>query len=109
MPTDDTIEVDLYRDVVMLAVGIVRRTFRVALPARARSFARDSSQVAVDFMSRFLGMDRTARDEPPIDGISVITPRGGGYGLYYDVRAGDPMVLLACDGPCPGTTRAARL
>lgn len=103
MPLDDqTTTIDLYDDVIMGAVRIVRRTFRVALPATVRTFARETSRAAVDFGARFLGMDRSVRDEPAVADLPVITPRGGGYGLYFDFRAGDLGVVLAQDAPVRG-------
>lgn len=95
----DVIEIDLYRDLVLGAVKVVRQEFRVALPGRVRDFARDTSRVAVDLAVRLLGTDRVPRDEPVAQDVPVILPRGGGYGFSFDLRQGDPTFLICGDSP----------
>lgn len=102
MAADDANKVDLYDDVVLLAVKIVRQTFRVALPGIVQNFARDTTRVAVAFGTRFRDMARGVRDEPPIADLPVILPRAGGYGFHVDMTEGDLAVVLACDGPVRG-------
>ena len=101
MPESDVV-IDLERDVIGGAVRVIRQTFRVALVGIASGFARDVTRVAVEFGTRWLSMNREARDEPPISDLPVILPRGGGYGLHLDMAEGDLGVVLACDGPVRG-------
>ena len=101
MPETDVV-IDLERDIIGGAVRVIRQTFRVALVGIASGFARDVTRVAVEFGTRWLSMNREARDEPPISDLPVILPRGGGYGLHLDMVEGDLGVVLACDGPVRG-------
>lgn len=98
----DPEKVDIVDDIIAVAVRVVRQTFRVALPGIVTNFARDTSRAAVDFGAKFLGTDRSVRTEPPVADLPVITPRGGGYGVYFDFRAGDLGVVLCQDGPVRG-------
>ncbi len=91
--------IDLVDDVIMVAVRLVRQTFRVALPGIVTTFARETSRAAVDFGAKWLATDRSIRDEPPMADLPVITPRGGGYGVYFDFREGDLGIVLAQDAP----------
>lgn len=91
--------IDLVDDVIMVAVRLVRQTFRVALPGIVTTFARETSRAAVDFGAKWLATDRSVRDEPPMADLPVITPRGGGYGVYFDFREGDLGIVLAQDAP----------
>ena len=93
------VEVDLYKDVILGAVKIVRQTFRVGLAGRVRDFSRENSRLVVDLATRMLGTDRIPRDEPAPQDLPMILPRGGGYGLHFDPRPGDPSVVLCLDGP----------
>lgn len=95
-------KIDLVDDVIAVAVRVIRQTFRVALPGIVTTFARDTSRAAVDFGAKFLGTDRSVRDEPPVADLPVITPRGGGYGVYFDFRPGDLGVVLCQDSPVRG-------
>lgn len=95
----DVIEIDLYRDVIMGAVKIVKQTFRVSLPGKTSSFDRETSRVGVTLVTRLLGMDRVPREEPPVQDLPVIHPQGGGYGFFFDLRENDPTVVLCLDGP----------
>lgn len=102
MPNDRPIEIDLFEDVVMAAVKVVRQTFAVALPGRVRSYARDQGRAAVDFGVRWLALNFTTQEEPPAPDLPHITPRGGGYGVYYDLDEGDMALVVACDRPVAG-------
>ena len=102
MPDDRPVTIDLFDHVIMGAVRMVRQTFRVALPAKVRDYARETGRAAVDFGVRTLLMNFTTRDEPPAPDLPHITPRGGGYGVYYDLGPDDLAVVLACDAPVSG-------
>ena len=99
---DASIVIDLDRDLIGGAVAEIRRTFRVALPARVKSTYRDTSRADVVFGVRWLATNREVYDEPPAPAIPVLLPRGGGYGIAFDVREGDLGVALSCDGPVFG-------
>ena len=99
---DDLSKIDLVDDVIMVAVRIVRQTFRVALSAIVTTADRDTSRAAVTFGAKFLGMDRKVYDEPAVADLPVITPRGGGYGVYFDFHEGDLGVVLCQDAPVRG-------
>lgn len=98
----DPEKIDLVDDVIAVAVRVIRQTFRVALPGIVTNFARETSRAAVDFGAKFLGTDRSVRSEPQVADLPVITPRGGGYGVYFDFREGDLGVVLCQDGPVRG-------
>ena len=102
MPDDRSVTIDLFDHVIMGAVRMVRQTFRVALPAKVRDYARETGRAAVDFGVRTLLMNFTTREEPPAPDLPHITPRGGGYGMYYDLGPDDLAVVLACDVPVSG-------
>lgn len=101
MPEPD-VKVDLKDDVIAGAVRTVYQNFRVALPALAQTFARETSRAAVAFGTRWLGLDRKVYEEPPVADLPVLLPRCGGYGFYADMRAGDLGLVVACDGPVRG-------
>ncbi len=96
------IKIDLYEDVAMLAVRRIRQTFRVALPARVKAAYRPTSRADVTFGVRWLAMNREVLAEPPAPALPVALPRGGGYGIHFDLREGDLGVALSCDGPVFG-------
>lgn len=105
MPDDQSaapLKIDLYNDVMQGAVREVRKTFRVALPAVVKSPYRDTSRADVTFGVRWLATNREVFEEPPAPALPVLLPRGGGYGVHFDLRAGDLGVALACDGPVSG-------
>jgi len=99
---EQQIKIDLYEDVLMGAVRKVRQTFRVALPARVKSAYRSTSRADVTFGVRWLATNREVFEEPPAPALPVLLPRGGGYAIHFDLRAGDLGVALACDGPVSG-------
>jgi hypothetical protein len=98
----EVITIDLERDLIDGAVLKVRQTFRVALSAVVATFARGPTRANVDLGARFLATNLTAQDEPPVPDLPVITPRGNGYGLYFDMAPGDLGVALCCDMPVRG-------
>lgn len=95
----EVVEIDLERDIIDGAVRKVYQRFRVALGALVAAAYRDTSRADVTLGSRFLATNLTAQDEPPAPDLPVITPRGNGYGLYFDLSPGDIGVALACDAP----------
>lgn len=99
---DKVIEIDLERDLIDGAVLKVYQRFRVALSAVVRTFQRGPGRADADLAARFLATNLTAQDEPPVPDLPVLTPRGGGYGFYFDVRQGDLGVALCCDAPVRG-------
>lgn len=95
-------KIDLYEDVLMGAVRKIRQTFRVAMPGMVEAFNRETSRIQAVIGSKILTTKRTVVDEPPVADLPMILPRGGGYGLHFDVRAGDPTFMICCDGPVRG-------
>lgn len=93
---------DVVEDIIKPAVRRVYQMFRVALPGITQSFSRETTRVAVTFGSRFLAMDRSVREEEPMQDLPVIMPRCGGYGIYGDMEPGDLGLVVACDGPVRG-------
>ncbi len=100
--TDTTLELDVDRDVIGTAVRRVYVNFRVALPAAAMSFERDTSRVSGEFRVRTVMTTLEAFDEPTAPALPVMLYGGGGYGFHMDLSDGDPMMVLACDGPIAG-------
>jgi hypothetical protein len=96
------IKIDLHEDVLMGAVRKIRQTFRVGLTAQVKSEYRATSRADVTFPVRWLATNREVFEEPPAPGLPVVLPRGGGYGVHFDLRAGDPGVAVALDGPVSG-------
>lgn len=99
---DKPIEINLYDHVIMGAVKIVEQTFRVALPGITTSWAHDTMRWSGDAALRYIGLDFLPHDEPGMMDLPLITPRGGGYGMHFDLKPDDPVVILACDGQVRG-------
>lgn len=95
-------EIHLVKNVVDGAVKKVNMTFRVLLPGKVKDFARETSRVGLELMVRLLGTDRVPREEPNVIDSPLILPRGGGYGFHFDMRPGDPAVVICPDGPVRG-------
>lgn len=99
---NDVTEIHLVRNIVDPTIAKIRQTFRVALAGKVSSFARETTRAGVTLMVRLLGTDRLARDEPGVQDSPVILPRGGGYGIHFDLRPEDPVVTLCTDSPVWG-------
>ena len=102
MASNEPIVIDLERDVIAVAVGLAMQRIRVGLSALVRSVAREPGRVDVDLGARYLATNLTPQEESPAPDLPVITPRGDGYGLYFDVAPGDLGVALCCDRPVRG-------
>lgn len=76
--------------------------FRVAAAGRVKSFARGAARIVAEMMTRLITTGLQPRDEPAVQDVPVIFPGGGGYGFYFDMREGDPAVLVCADGPVRG-------
>src|SRR5690554_5005859 len=96
---DDVPIIDLERDLIDGAVRKVYQTFRVAAGVLVSAFSRGPSRADVTMGTRFLATNLTAQEDPPAPDLPVITPRGNGYGLYFDMAPGDIGVAVSCDGP----------
>jgi hypothetical protein len=94
----DPIVVDLSL-IPQIAVDKVYQDFRVALPTEALAYVRDTSRVQAVPQVQFQLFNRKLVTDPTIPGVPVIHYAGGGYGHWFDLADGDPMVLLCCDGP----------
>lgn len=98
----DKVTLDIDKDVIGTAVKRIYAAFRVALPASALSFDRDVSQVSGQMRVRTVMTTLEAFDEPNAPALPVMLYAGGGYGVFLDLDDGDPMMVLACDGPVAG-------
>jgi len=96
------IVIDLDADVIEEACRRTAQRFRVALPAAALTYDRDTSRLSAQPMVRFVAYNLQAKDEPAAVSLPVMHYSGGGYGVWFDLRQDDPAVLLACDGPVSG-------
>jgi len=97
----DPVVVDL-PSLPQIAVDRIYQDFRVALPAEALAYVRDTSRVQAVPQVRFMLFNRKLTIDPTIPGVPVVHYAGGGYGCWFDLVDGDPMVTLACDGPVTG-------
>lgn len=102
MPAEALPEVDLDADVIEEACRRTAQRFRVALPASALTYDRDTSRLSAQPMVRFVAYNLQPVDEPAAVSLPVMHYAGGGYGCWFDLRKDDPTVLLACDGPVLG-------
>lgn len=98
----DALEFDVYDDARRGAVEDTKRELRVALPAAALSYDRNASRVTAQLQVRRVLTNRQPYEEPPVQDIPVLHYSGGGYGFWFDLRAGDPGLVIACDGPGRG-------
>ena len=80
----------------------IYQEFRVAAAGRVKSFLRGAARIVAEMMTRQITTGINPRDEPAVQDVPVIFPGGGGYGFYFDMRQGDPAVLVCADGPVRG-------
>jgi hypothetical protein len=99
---DEPVEINLKTDVLDVAVATVKSELRVSLPGAVRVFNRIASRATAAFRVRFLDTTRRPRDEPDAPDLPVMFPGGGGYGFFFDPRVGDPLFVVAADGPVRG-------
>lgn len=97
MPNE--IDLDVDQDIIRQAYVRVFQALRVGSAGTLRNPVRATTRGGVTFACRWLGMDAQPHDEVPIDDLPIILPRGGGYGIHFDPDPGDPVVVLALDGP----------
>lgn len=102
MPRDAVTEIDLKRDVVDLAVDLAKMHIRVALAGAVASFERTTSRAWVNLKARFTATNFQPTDEPQAEDLPVIHPAGDGYGFWFDMAEGDPMVVVCCDSAVRG-------
>ena len=89
-------------EIPQIAVDKIYQNFRVALPAEALAYNRDTSRTQAAPQVRFMLTNRKLMIDPVIPGVPVIHYAGGGYGCWFDLADGDPGVILCCDGPVTG-------
>lgn len=80
----------------------IYQEFRVAAAGRVMSFARGAARIVAEPMTRQITTGINPRDEPAVQDVPVLFPAGGGYGLFFDMREGDPAALVCADGPVRG-------
>lgn len=81
------------------AVHRIYQDFRVALPAAALSFQRDTSRVTASPRIAWRLYNGKTFLEKDVPSVPVLLPAGGGYCIAFDLEDDDPLMLLACDGP----------
>lgn len=102
MADDDETVLDLWDDVIEVAVAEVWQRFRVAKPGAVVDVDRLASRITAALRVRFVGTDLAPRDEADVIDAPVIYPGGGGYVMAFDMRATDPVMVVSCDGPVRG-------
>lgn len=95
------VEIDL-SEIPDIAVKKVYQDFRVALPTEALAFNRDASITKAVPQVQFQLYNRKLYTDPTIPGVPVLYYSGGGYGCWFDLADGDPVLAMFCDGPVAG-------
>jgi hypothetical protein len=75
---------------------------RVASAARVDTFKRSVGRVVANLMTRLVTTGLQPSDEPAAQQVPVLFPGGGGYTFAFDMRQGDPALLVCADGPVHG-------
>lgn len=94
---DDLIKPAIRRAVTDLrtaTVGIVDRYIRGPVTARVKPLIQTVT------------VNGSVVDENTCPSAQVITPRGDGYGVFFDCAAGDPGLLVASDRPWAGSWKS---
>lgn len=80
--------------------GVVRKALRlcgVSLPGRVTAYDRDLRRASVRPHVQLRMEDGQIQERSPLDDRPVLLPRGGGFGLWFDLEQGDPVVTLLAD------------
>jgi hypothetical protein len=75
---------------------------RVASAARVDTFKRSVGRIVANLMTRLVTTGLQPSDEPAAQQVPVLFPGGGGYTFAFDMRQGDPALLVCADGPVHG-------
>jgi hypothetical protein len=89
--------VDVGRDLLDPWRQRIFNDIKVATVGRVTTFMRTGARAAVAVLSNYITSDGQERTPPPCPGAVVVQPRGDGYGVAFDVVAGDLGVLVAAD------------
>lgn len=92
-------------DVRRIFRGVVRKALRlchVMLPARVEEYDRLTRRASVQPQIRERFPDGQARDRALIASRPVVLPRGGGFGIWFDLEKGDPCITLVADETTAG-------
>lgn len=92
-------------DVRRILRGVARRALRlchVMFPARVVDYDRDLRRVSVQPQVRERFADGQSQDRPVVASRPVVLPRGGGFGIWFDLRKNDPCVTLVADETTAG-------
>ena len=91
---DDLIKPAIRRaatDLRTVTVGVVEQFIRGPVSARIKTLIQTVT------------VNGAVVDDNPCPSAIVITPRGDGYGVFFDCAAGDPGILVASDRPWAGS------
>jgi hypothetical protein len=75
---------------------------RVASAARVDTFKRSVGRIVANLMTRLVTTGLQPSDEQAVQQVPVLFPGGGGYTFAFDMRQGDPALLVCADGPVHG-------
>jgi hypothetical protein len=75
---------------------------RVASAARVDTFKREVGRIVANLMTRLVTTGLQPSDEQAVQQVPVLFPGGGGYTFAFDMRQGDPALLVCADGPVHG-------
>lgn len=89
-------DVDLAEFADLLARDAARAV-RVSLPGRVGSYDRAQARASVTWGVAFRHGTRGVQTEKPAPACPVITPRGGGYAVSFDLEEGDACVGIVPD------------
>lgn len=103
MPKDK----DKPREVGVLGIlwGVVDKALRilhVSASARVVEYDRVTRRATVQPQIRERFADGQVRERTPIASRPVVLPRGGGFGLWFDLSKNDPCVTLVADETTAG-------
>lgn len=90
-------DIDARRDLLEPLRQRVFNDLKVAAVGRVSSFLRSSARAAVSVLHSYVTSDGASHTPPPCPGAVVVQPRGDGYGVAFDLAAGDLGVLVAAD------------
>lgn len=90
-------DIDARRDLLEPLRQRIFNDLKVAGVARVSSFLRSSARAAVDVLHSYVTSDGQGREPPKSPGAVVVQPRGDGYGVAFDLAAGDLGVVVAAD------------
>lgn len=80
--------------------GVVNKALekcRVSVGARVTEFDRATRRATVQPQVRLRTLDGQTQERAPLPSRPVVLPRGGGFGIWFDLAPNDPVVTLVAD------------